>query len=123
MRKSLTRRERLRGRFALGRVFKASRGMRCQGARLLLCENGLDLSRVVVTPVRKFGGSVARNRARRLGKEAYRSLKAQVKPGFDMAFILFPGDFSYGQRVSQFSSLLKRAGLLCGSGQPCGAAP
>ena len=123
MRKSLTRRERLRGRFALGRVFRASRGVNCRGARLLVCENGLELSRVVVAPVRKFGGSVARNRARRVGKEAYRSLKAGIKPGFDVAFILFPGDFSYGQRVSQFSTLLERAGLVCGSGEWCEAAP
>jgi ribonuclease P protein component len=112
MRKSLTRKERLRGTAALKRVFSVSRRIEGPGARLLLTENGLEYNRIVVSPVRKFGGSVARNRARRVGKEAYRCIKSIIKPGFDMAFILFPGDFSYGERISQFSSLLKKAGLL-----------
>ncbi|MDR1932255.1 MAG: ribonuclease P protein component [Spirochaetales bacterium] len=113
MRKSLTRRERLRGTAALKRVFTFSRKIACPGVRLLLAKNGLDYNRVVVSPVRKFGGAVARNRARRVGKEAYRCIKSSIKPGFDLAFILFPGDFSYGERMSQFSFLLKKAGLLC----------
>jgi ribonuclease P protein component len=113
MRKSLTRRERLRGRAALKRVFSFSRKSSCSGVRLLAVENGLDYNRVVFSPVRKFGVSVARNRARRVGKEAYRCIKSSIKPGFDLAFILFPGDFSYGERISQFSFLLKKAGLLC----------
>jgi ribonuclease P protein component len=120
MKKSLTRKERLRGTAALKRVFSVSRSKQsavgnvvCRGAKLLAVENGLEYSRVVVTPVRKFGGSVVRNRARRIGKEAYRCIKSSIKPGFDLAFILFPGDFSYGERISQFSCLLKKAGLLC----------
>jgi ribonuclease P protein component len=111
MRKSLTRRERLRGKAALKRVFSFSRKIVCRGARLLAAENGLDYSRVVVSTVRKFGGSVARNRARRVGKEAYRRIKSSVKPGFDLAFILFPGDFSYEERISQFSFLLEKSRL------------
>jgi ribonuclease P protein component len=127
MRKSLTRKERLRGTFALKRVFSVSRnvGSGCEGerktartasgpgARLVLTENGLEYNRIVVSPVRKFGGAVARNRARRVGKEAYRCIKSSIKPGFDLAFILFPGDYSYGERIAQFSFLLKKAGLLC----------
>ena len=74
--------------------------------------NGLGYSRVVVSSVRKFGGAVVRNRARRVAKEAYRCIKSTVRPGFDLAFILLPGDFSYGDRVFQFSCLLKKAGLL-----------
>ena len=128
MKKSLTRKERLRGKTALKRVFCVSRGAGAEagsvsgpGARLGVAKNGLEYSRVVVSPVRGYGGAVARNRARRVAKEAYRCIKSSVKPGFDLAFILFPertqgrvvvGDFSYGQRLSQFSFLLKKAGLL-----------
>ena len=126
MKKSLTRKERLRGTTALKRVFSVSRSaapglVSGPGARLMAAGNGLAYSRVVVSPVRKYGGAVERNRARRVAKEAYRHIKSSVKPGFDLAFILFPegnrgrrvpGDFSYGERLSQFSFLLKKAGLL-----------
>ena len=122
MRKSLTRKERLRGRAALRRLFSFSRkntkggqAVRMaagQGARLLAAENGLAYTRVVVCLVRKYGGAVPRNRARRVGKEAYRCIKSLVKPGFDLAFILLPGVLSYGERISLFSNLLKKAGLL-----------
>lgn len=112
MRRSLTRKERLRGKFLLERVFSSPGRSGSPGAKLLFTENGLDFNRIVITPVRKFGGSVERNRARRVGKEAYRNIKSTVKPGFDLAFILFPGDYSYGERISQFSSLLGKAGLL-----------
>ena len=124
MRKSLTRRERLRGKAALKRVFSfprknSERGGQAvrmavgPGARLVLAENGLEYTRIVVSPVRKYGCAAARNRARRVGKEAYRCIKSSVKPGFDLAFILFPGEFSYGERIAQFSFLLKKADLLC----------
>jgi ribonuclease P protein component len=126
MRRSLTRRERLRGKTALERVFSGSRRIACSGARLCVAENGLGYNRVVVSPVRRYGGSVERNRARRVGKEAYRCIKSSIRPGFDLAFILAPagrfgaaearrrvsGDFSYGERIAQFSFLLKKAGLL-----------
>lgn len=112
MRKSLTRQERLRGTSNLEGIFKNSSRVGCSGAKLLFRENGLDYCRVVLSPVRKYGHAVARNRARRLGKEAYRQVKTVLKPGFDLAFILYPGDYSYGERINQFSSLLKRAGLL-----------
>jgi ribonuclease P protein component len=126
MRRSLTRRERLRGKTALERVFAVPRKSTCSGARLCAAENGLGYNRVVVSPVRRYGGSVERNRARRVGKEAYRCIKSSIRPGFDLAFILLPpggfgaartgrrvsGDFSYGERIGQFSFLLKKAGVL-----------
>jgi ribonuclease P protein component len=125
MRKSLTRRERLRGKKVLRKIFSVSRKIVCSGARLCAAENGLGYNRGVVSSVRKYGGSVERNRARRVGKEAYRCIKNSIKPGFDLAFILLPaeksgaagvrrrfsGDFSYGERITQFSFLLKKAGL------------
>ena len=113
MNRSLTREERLRGPSLLERLFKSSRKEGCPGAKLFIVENGLPFNRIVISPVRKFGGSVERNKARRVGKEAYRNIKSKMKPGFDLAFILFPGDYSYGERISQFSSLLRKAGILC----------
>jgi ribonuclease P protein component len=112
MNRRLTKEERLSSRAALGRVFSSSFQVGCRGTKLLFISNGLEINRVVFSPVRKFGNAVRRNRARRVGKEAYRQLKSLLKPGFDLAFILFPGDFTYGERISQFSSLLGKAGIL-----------
>jgi ribonuclease P protein component len=112
MSRSLTREERLRGTAALERIFGSPRKAGCPGAKLFFAENGLSVNRIVISPVRKFGGAVGRNRARRIGKEVYRNMKSGLKPGFDLAFILFPGDYSYGDRISQFSFLLKKAGIL-----------
>jgi ribonuclease P protein component len=111
MKRSRTRQERLRGASVLGRVFSSSRKAGVPGVKLLFAENGLEYNRIVVSPVRKFGGAVRRNRARRIGKEAYRAVKSFIKPGYDLAFILFPGDYTYGERINQFSSLLRRAEL------------
>ncbi len=75
-------------------------------------ENALPYNRVLVAPVRKAGNAVARNRLRRVGKEAYRRLKPRLRGGFDMAFVLYPGDYSFSERLEQFQRLLRDARVL-----------
>jgi len=77
-----------------------------------MARNGLDYNRVLVVPTRKSGNAVQRNRARRVGKEVYRTLKPHIQPGFDLAFILYPGNFSFQERLDQFSHVLRRAELM-----------
>jgi len=77
-----------------------------------MARNGLDYNRVLVVPTRKTGNAVQRNRARRVGKEVYRTLKPRIQPGFDLAFILYPGNFSFQERLDQFSHVLRRAELM-----------
>lgn len=43
--------------------------------------------RVGVTAAKKIGGAVQRNRCRRVIKEAYRSICAQVPGGWDLVFV------------------------------------
>ncbi len=75
-------------------------------------ENTLPYNRVLVAPVKKAGNSVDRNRLRRVGKEAYRRLKPQLSGGFDLAFVVYPGDYSFSERLEQFQHLLRDARLL-----------
>jgi ribonuclease P protein component len=112
MRRSLTRQERLRGASRIQEVLSSGQKVGCPGAKLLFRENGLDYSRVVFIPTRKARTAVERNRTRRLGKEAFRQIKQGVKAGYDLAFILYPGDYTYEERFQQISSLLGKAGLL-----------
>ena len=49
--------------------------------------NGSSMSRLGVTATRRIGGSVVRNRARRLIREAYRLSADQLPPGFDFVVV------------------------------------
>ena len=48
--------------------------------------NKKDRNRLGVTTVRNFGTAVLRNRCRRLIKENYRLMEAQIAKGYDIVF-------------------------------------
>ena len=50
-------------------------------------KNGLDFSRKAFLASKKVGNSVARNRARRLMKEAFRQMEGDLPDGYDILFI------------------------------------
>lgn len=50
-------------------------------------KNNLPYNRTAFLASKKVGNAVARNRARRLMKESYRSLCDQLVPGYDIIFI------------------------------------
>lgn len=65
-------------------LYRAFGTPRCAGLRVCFAPNGAALSRVVVCPGRGYRSAVARNRQRRLVREAYRLLKPRVAPGYDL---------------------------------------
>ena len=75
-------------------------------------ENGLGLNRFLVTTRRGYGNAVARNHARRTGREFYRTHKTVVAIGYDLAFAFYPGDFLQTDRYEQMIRVLRTAGLL-----------
>ena len=79
-----------------------------------MLENGLPRNRVCFATSRGFGNAVKRNRARRLGREAYRCLKPRLKCGNDMILLVYPNDApaTLAGRTGQLQLLLDRAGLL-----------
>ncbi len=111
MRKSLTRGERLRSQSDISRVFKSAGRVSCPGAKLVYRKNDIEWNRIAVTLVRKYGNSVQRNRSKRIVREVYRSLKNNLKPGFDIVIVLYPGDYDYSIRMSQVKYLLGRANI------------
>jgi len=78
----------------------------------------LPHSRICFTFPRGFGNAVARNRARRLGREAFRLLNGrlldnQLCGGYDLILLVYPEiNMALSGRLKQFESLFNKAGLL-----------
>ncbi len=109
MRRSLTKDERLRRRDDIRRLFSGKAVYRTQGLHLRLEANTLEWSRVLVTTPRMFRGAVQRNRARRHIREAYRLVKHRIKGHYDLAFVVYPGDYRFSDRSRQVETLLHQA--------------
>jgi ribonuclease P protein component len=77
----------LRDKRDFDRLYK--RGSKIHGRYLVVIftGNGRDYGRKAFLASKKVGKAVARNRARRLMKEAYRNLSPHVKTGYDILFI------------------------------------
>ena len=77
----------LRKQRDFSRVYKkgSSRGSRY--VVILYKENGLGYTRTAFVASKKVGNAVTRNRARRLMKEAYRSLEPGIAKGYDIIFV------------------------------------
>lgn len=112
MRKNLTKKERLKKKSEISRVFNEGRSVSCSGARLHFMPNGKILNRVVFIPARKFGNAVERNYLRRHAKEIYRQEKERFTVGYDIAVVFYPGTkYDFRKRKEQFMYLLKKAGM------------
>jgi ribonuclease P protein component len=111
MRRSLTRRERLGRGPDLDRLFSTGRQVSCRGFKLVAAANGRAWSRVAVVNARGYRRAVDRNRDRRVVRESYRLYKQSLLPGFDLALVLYPGEYPPTQRRQQLRSLLERSGM------------
>jgi len=107
-------------------------------AKLFALKNNLPFNRICFTcaklsrgkqPLKKKRDSaerrsswnaVSRNRAKRLGREAYRLMKARLLVGYDLILLVYPeadktktqADFTFSDRAEQLESLFTKAGLL-----------
>ena len=114
MKRSLTKHERVTDRRRVRKLFRARSTPRRGGLRVYYAANDADLSRVVVCPARGFAHASARNRQRRLVREAYRLLKHRVAPGYDLLLQIRPRRRELGVRAAGgiLAGLLGGAGLL-----------
>jgi ribonuclease P protein component len=111
MRKSLTRQERLRRSKDIKGMFSAARRLEARGLKLLFKDNGSPTTRFAVVVARGCGGAVRRNREKRITREAYRSLKERLVPGFDLVFLVLRFGAPFSERHAAMRQLLARAGL------------
>ena len=109
------REEHLKGRNEIREVFKSGRQFGCRGAKLFVLKNELAYNRICFTFSRGFGNAVARNRARRLGREAFRLIKGRLFGGHDLILLVYPeaeAETVFSDRAKQLDSLFFKAGLL-----------
>jgi ribonuclease P protein component len=68
-------------------------GKKCKGPHLifLIRENGSGHSRIGLTVSRRVGGSVQRNRIKRLLRESFRRTRHQINPAIDLVVIARKG--------------------------------
>jgi len=112
MRKSLSKQKRIKRRKDIERVF--TRGLRVKhgGMKIFYVENSLHINRIIVTAVKQVKKAVRRNRQKRLAREAYRNNQYSLKQGYDIAIVLYPGDYTYTERETQLISSLRKANLI-----------
>ncbi|MDR3170826.1 MAG: ribonuclease P protein component [Treponema sp.] len=108
--------ERLKSRDEIREVFKRGKSVTCFGAKLFMVQNRLPYNRIAFTFARHFGNAVERNRARRLGREAYRHIRHALKPGYDVVLLVYPAKGAaqkdvFAVRMEQLKILFSKAGL------------
>ncbi len=111
MKRSLTKAERLKKKADFDRVFNTGERAKDGRSKLVFISNGRAYNRIAVCPVKKYGNSVARNRAKRVCREAFRNIKDRLITGHDLVFVLYPGTDTEPKRRREIEFLCKKAGI------------
>jgi len=108
---SFTREERVKRTEDIQNLFKKGSRTSINGAKLFHIPNTFGRNRVVFALPRGYGNAVKRNRSKRLSREAYRLFKTHLNTGYDLLFLIYPGNDSFLTRCVQIRTLCKKAGL------------
>ena len=78
MRRSLTKREIIRKKQDINRIFRVGRSSSCSGMRLIVSSNEFGYDRIIVIPAKHYGRAVDRNLVRRRAKEIFRCYPGRI---------------------------------------------
>ena len=106
------REERIKNPADFKKLFKDGKKISIPGAKLFYLENGLGINRVGFPLMRGYGNAVERNLSKRYSREVYRLLKSHLNTGYDMLFLIYPGNDSFHSRCDQIRLLCQKAGLI-----------
>lgn len=93
-------------------LFKNGKRVSVNGAKLFYMLNGKNINRIGFPLPRGYGNAVERNQSKRYSREVYRLFKSHLNTGYDMLFLVYPGNNSFQSRCEQFRSLCQKAELL-----------
>ena len=106
------REERIKNPADFKKLFKSGKKISIPGAKLFYLENNLDMNRVGFPLIRGYGNAVERNLSKRYSREVYRLFKSHLNTGYDMLFLIYPGNDSFHSRCDQIRLLFEKAGLI-----------
>lgn len=117
MKRSLIKRELLRKKDDINRIFNTGYMVSCSGMRLFSLVNNLGYDRFIIIPAKHYGRAVDRNLLRRRAKEIFRNYNlrhsSQEKTDDitkDYVLVVYPGKVSsFSLLESNFLSLLDRS--------------
>lgn len=95
-------------------IFRHGQKAAVKGASVFVLPNDEGRNRIGFALPRGYGNAVARNRSKRLSREAYRLIKGQLKTGYDMVLLVRPGQDTFKARSEQLKTLFHRAGIAAG---------
>lgn len=104
--------ERIKNPADFKKLFKTGKKISISGAKLFFLENNLDFNRVGFPLIRGYGNAVERNLSKRYSREVYRLIKSHLNTGYDMLFLIYPGNDSFSSRCDQIRLLCQKAGLI-----------
>ena len=107
-----TRDEHIKRPADIQKLFKTGQRISVAGAKLFYALNDRNINRVGFPLPRGYGNAVQRNASKRYSRETYRSFKTHLNTGYDMLFLVYPGNDSFSTRCEQFKTLCQKAGLL-----------
>ena len=116
MRRSLTKREIIRKKQDINRIFREGKSESISGMRLIASSNDFGYDRIIVIPAKHFGRAVDRNLVRRRAKEIFRLYEGRIQEenpeeskGHDFVLVVYPGKVSgFSMLESGFTKLLDR---------------
>ena len=94
------------------KLFKTGKRVSIAGAKLFYMLNDRNINRIGFPLPRGYGNAVERNKSKRFSRETYRFFKTHLNTGYDMLFLVYPGNDSFQSRCEQFKTLCQKAGLL-----------
>ena len=94
------------------KIFRKGNSVSIYGAKLFFKENELGFNRIGFPLPRGYGNAVERNNSKRYSREAYRLTKTFLNTGYDILFLVYPGNDSFSTRCVQFRTLCEKAGLI-----------
>jgi len=104
---------RLKKNWEFKRVFRHGRTVVSKNIVLYYCPNGTASNRIGFSVSKKVGGSVVRNRIKRLFKEALLSVEHKLITGYDYVLIARKNcaGFSFHEAVEELNNLCRKGKL------------